>query len=80
MFFSSPSAWNMAKDAPKQIPDNMIGYAQTPREIYKDGDIPILPVVLITPTHMVLNDRSKVGITLSVFCAEVIIIWICSSR
>ena len=31
--------------------------------------IPIFPEVLITLTRMVLNDRSKVGITLSASCA-----------
>ena len=38
----------MAKDAPNHVLMNMIGLIQTSREILKDGDIPISPVVLIT--------------------------------
>ena len=49
MFFPSPSTWKMVKDAPNHVPMNMIGLAQTSREILEDGDIPIFPVVLITP-------------------------------
>ena len=70
----------MVKYSPNHILDNIIGYAHNPREIHKDGDIPIFSLVSITLTHMVLNKQSKVGITLSAFCAEVIIIWICSAR
>ena len=36
MFFPSPSVWKVAKDAPKYIPNNMIGYAQTSHKINKD--------------------------------------------
>ena len=39
----------MVKDAHNHIMMNMIGLAQTSREILKDGDVPIFPVVLITP-------------------------------
>ena len=49
MFFPSPSTWKMVKDASNHVPMNMIGLAQTSREILKDGDVPIFPVVLITP-------------------------------
>ena len=43
----------MVKDAPNNIPMNIIGKAQTSREILKDGGILIFPVVLITQTRMV---------------------------
>ena len=33
----------------------MIGLAQTSREIIENGDIPILPVVLITPDFLQLT-------------------------
>ena len=39
----------MAKDAPNHTTENMIGSAQTSRKILKDGDFPILPVILIIP-------------------------------
>ena len=39
----------MVKDAPNNIPMNMIGLAQTSYEILEEGDILILPVVLIAP-------------------------------
>ena len=39
----------MMKDAPNNIPINIIGLAQTSCEILDDGDILILLVVLITP-------------------------------
>ena len=38
----------MVKDAPNHILENMIGSAQTSRKILKEGDLPILTVVLIT--------------------------------
>ena len=37
------------KDAPNHVPMNMIGLSQTSRKILEDGDVPIFPVVLITP-------------------------------
>ena len=37
----------MVKDAPNHIPENMNGSSQTPREIHKDGYIPIFPAVLL---------------------------------
>ena len=43
----------MVKDAPHHISTNMIGLAQTSRKTFKDGDILIFPVVLITPTRKV---------------------------
>ena len=43
----------MVKDAHNHVPMNIIGLAQTSRKILKDGDIPIFPVVLITPTRKV---------------------------
>ena len=42
----------MVKDAPNNIPMNMIGLDQTSREILKDGDIIVLPVFLITPRDL----------------------------
>ena len=39
----------MEKDAPNHILKNIIGSAQTLREILEDGDILIFPVILITP-------------------------------
>ena len=48
MFFLSPPTWKMVKDYPNHIPTDMIGLAQTSREIIDDSDIPILPVVLFT--------------------------------
>ena len=38
MFFTSPSTWKMAKDTPSYITENIIGLAQTSREIL-EGDI-----------------------------------------
>ena len=66
MLFPSPSASNMAKDAPNHIPENMIGYDHTPLEIQKDSYIPILPANLFAPIRYALtilessftNDRS----------------------
>ena len=37
MFFPSPSTWEMVKDAPSHIPENIIGYAQTSREILEEN-------------------------------------------
>ena len=51
MFFPSPSTWEMVKDAPNHVPMNMIVLAQTSREIIENEDVPIFPVVLITPTR-----------------------------
>ena len=45
----------MEKDAPNHVPINMIGLAQTSRKILKDGDVPIFPVVLITPDSLQLT-------------------------
>ena len=47
------SAWEVVKDTPNHILENMIGSAQTSREIIEDGDVPIFSVVLITPTRKV---------------------------
>ena len=55
MFFPSPSTWNMVKDSPDHVPMNIIGLSQTSREILEDGDVPILPVVLITPDYLQLT-------------------------
>ena len=52
MFSPSPSTWNMVKDAPNNVPMNMIGLAQTSRKILKDGDVPIFPVVLSTMDYL----------------------------
>ena len=40
------------KDDPNHVTMNIIGLAQTSREILKDSDVPILPVVLITPDSL----------------------------
>ena len=55
MFFPSPSTWNMVKDAPNHVPMDMIGLDQTSREIPKDGNVPIFPVVLSTPDLLQLT-------------------------
>ena len=55
MFFPSPSTWKIVKDTPNHVPMNMIGLAQTSREILEDGDVPIFPVVLITPDFLQLT-------------------------
>ena len=58
------------KDAPNHVPMNMIGLAQTSREILEDGDVPIFLVVLSTPDSLQFNcDRT--GILLSTLCLEV---------
>ena len=43
----------MAKDAPNDIMTNIIGLSQNSHEILEDGDVPISPMVLITPTRKV---------------------------
>ena len=43
------------KDSPNHVLMNMIGLAHTSREILKDGDVPIFPVVLITPDSLQLT-------------------------
>ena len=70
MLFPSPSTWKMVKDAPNHVPMNMIGLAQTSREIPKDGDFPIFPVVLSTPDSLRFN-FDFTGIPLSTFFVEV---------
>ena len=42
----------MVKDAPNNIPINIIGLAHTSREILNGGDILISLVVLITPKYL----------------------------
>ena len=42
----------MVKDAPNNVPMNMIGLSQTSLEILDDGDVPIFPVVLITLDYL----------------------------
>ena len=37
MLFSLPSMWNMVKYTSNHIPENVIGYDQTTREIHEDG-------------------------------------------
>ena len=53
MFFPSPSTCKVAKDSPNHVPMNMIGLYHNSRKILEDSDVPISPVVLITPTRMV---------------------------
>ena len=60
----------MVKDAPNYVPMNMIGLAQTSREILEDGDVPIFPVVLSTPDSLQFNCDCT-GIPLSTLCIEV---------
>ena len=76
MFLPSPSTWNMVKDAPNNVPINMIGLSQTSREILKEGDVPILPVVISNPDSVQFN-FDYTGILLSTFCVEfnTICIW-----
>ena len=58
------------KDAPNHVPMNVIGLAQTSREIIEDSNDPIFPVVLSTTDSLQLNcDRT--GILLSTLCVEV---------
>ena len=53
MFLPSPSNWKILKDSPNHVPMKIIGLDHTSREILEHDDVPILPVVLITPysTH-----------------------------
>ena len=70
MFFPSPPTWKMVKEAPNHVLMNMIGLSQTSREILKDGDVPIFPVVLSTPDSLHFNcDHTR--IMLSTFYVEV---------
>ena len=52
MFFPSHSTWKTMKDAPNHVPMNIIGLAQTSREILEDGDVPLFIVVLSTPDSL----------------------------
>ena len=70
MLFPSHSTSKMVKDAPNYVPMNMIGLADTSRKILKDGDVPIFPVVLITPDYLQFN-CDLTGILLSTFYVEV---------
>ena len=45
----------MVKDASNHVPMNTIGLEHTSREILIDGDVPIFPVVLITPDSLQLT-------------------------
>ena len=55
----------MLKDDPNHILMNIIGLSHTSPEILKDGDILILPVVLITPKALrpifQTNNRCQLG-------------------
>ena len=46
------STWKIVKNPPNHIPMNMIGLDHTSREGTKDGDILILPKILITPKSL----------------------------
>ena len=70
MFFPSPSTCKMAKEAPNHVSMNMIGLAQTSREIPEEGDVPIFPVVLST-TYYLQSNCDRTVIPLSTFCMEV---------
>ena len=71
MFFPSPSGWEMEKDAPNQVPMNVIILAQTSHKILEDGFVPIFPVVISTPYSLQFK-WDCTGIPLSAFCMEVI--------
>ena len=53
MFFPSTFTYKMVKYSPNDIMMNMIGLSHTSHKIFEDGDVPISPVVLITPTRKV---------------------------
>ena len=53
MLFPSISMWKMVKYAPHHVLMNMIGLAQTSRDIIEDGHVPIFPVVLITKDPLI---------------------------
>ena len=79
MFSPLPSTWKVLKDAPNHVPIKMIGLAQTSRKIIEEVDVPILPVVLITPDYLwsSLNHNCDcTGIPLFTFCVEVNTIFI----
>ena len=42
----------MVKGALNYVPMNMLGLAQTSREIIEDDDVPVLPVVLSTMYYL----------------------------
>ena len=44
--------WKTEKDDLNHIPMNMIGSAHNSRKILEDSDLPIFPVVLITPKDL----------------------------
>ena len=74
MLFPSISMWKMVKYAPNHVLMNMIGLAQTSREIIEDGHVPIFPVVLITKDPLKLSVHHNcdiTGIPLFTFCVEV---------
>ena len=74
MLFSSPSLCKMVKEAPNRVPMNMIGLAQTSREILEDVDVPIFLVGLSTPDTIQLSLNHHWGctfISLSTFCVGV---------
>ena len=75
MLFPSPSTGKMVKDTPNYVLMNMIGLPQTSRKIFKDGDIPILPVNSSTPNSLQFN-CDCIGIPLSTFCVKFIAICI----
>ena len=62
------------KYAPNHVMMNMIGLAETSREIIEDCDAPIFPLVLSTqdPLHLSFHhDCDRTGIPLSTFYVEV---------
>ena len=74
MFLPSPSTGKMVKYAPNHVPMNMIGLAQTSREILENGDVPIFPEVLSTPDPLQLSLHHHcdiTGIPVSTLCVEV---------
>ena len=58
------------KDAHNNVPMNMIGLAQTAREIIKDGVVPISPVVISNLDSLKFKCDCT-GILLSTFYVEV---------
>ena len=66
----------MVKYAPNHIPENMIGQDQTSCKLHKGSYILLFLAVLFNLTQYGCVTCSKVGITLSDFCAEVTIIFV----
>ena len=74
MIFPSSSILKMVKYDPNPVPMNMIGLAQTSREIIEDGDVQIFLVVLNTLDPLQLSLHYHCGRTsfpVSTLCVEI---------